>query len=317
MDILKDGIGQLGCHPYWTRAWTVQEVALNENCWIYLGQREPMKMSDFGAMLWDVEGHMNRVSEAVIQQDRENKYPVAFQRGSPSTALTLHRCYFGSVGLTMNQETLEQLIGKKAKYPLDVVFASRALFPESIGQIKVDYGRDLVDVLREVTVRIIPGIKKLGELLVLVSHCPAVSGAPSWTLNLTCGEHLHGASHYWAMWRTTNLNSPNTARVSSDGETLHVKGVIVDYVSIISDEFPHYTLGDQARWHEEVHAMLTQWRACTQGPLKNWFEEAIVDVLYAAEDTVKQIADEIGQHVKFQRVRFDSDPSFFNNTSTS
>jgi hypothetical protein len=35
--LLKDGLEQLCSHPYWTRVWTVQEVALSENCWIYLG----------------------------------------------------------------------------------------------------------------------------------------------------------------------------------------------------------------------------------------------------------------------------------------
>jgi hypothetical protein len=149
--LLKDGLEQLCSHPYWTRVWTVQEVALSENSWIYLGQLSPMKMLDFTVMLWEVEGYMNKRSEETAQPDLEYLYPVSFKRGSPSTATSLHRTLrTGSLATDREDfgETLTHLIGKKAKDPLDIIFACRALFPESIGQIKVNYQRDLIGVLR-------------------------------------------------------------------------------------------------------------------------------------------------------------------------
>jgi hypothetical protein len=125
-----------------------------------------------------------------------------------------------------------------------VVFACRGWFPESIGKIKADYRRGLSEVLREAIVQIIPNLRKLGDLFKLISYCPAVPGAPSWTLNLTCGEYVDRAMHYFGMWNAIKWISPNTARVSLDSEVLHVNGIIVDQVSVLSGEFPPYVLGD-------------------------------------------------------------------------
>jgi hypothetical protein len=139
-------------------------------------------MLTFTVMLWEVEGYMNIKSEELAQPDLEYLYPVSFKRGSLSTATSLHRT-LQSESLATDQpefrETLRHLIGKKANVPLDIIFACRALLPESIGQIKVDYQRDLVDVLREATIRIVPCLKKLSDLLEVVSYCSGIPGAPS------------------------------------------------------------------------------------------------------------------------------------------
>lgn len=212
---------------------------------------------------------MNKRSEETTQPDFEYLYPVSFKRGSPSTATSLHRTLRPGNLATDQQdfgETLTHLIGKKAKVPLDIIFACRALFPESIGQIKVNYQRDLISVLRKVTVRIIPHFKKLGDLLEVVSHCPGIPGAPSWTLNITGSEYVWSAIHYFGVWNatrsfcassTTTTNCSMMHRISSDMGTIHVKGIIVDLVAVISDEFPYYALENQARWHDKVRDMLT------------------------------------------------------------
>jgi hypothetical protein len=315
--LLKDGLEQLCSHPYWTRVWTVQEVALSENCWIYLGQLNPMKMLDFTVMLWEVEGYMNKRSEETTQPDLEYLYPMSFKRGSPSTATSLHRTLRpGSLATDQKDfgETLRHLIGKKAKFPLDIIFACRALFPESIGQIKVNYQRDLIGVLREVTVRIIPHFKKLGDLLEVVSHCPGIPGAPSWTLDITGGERVWNATHYFGVWNatrsfgassTTTTNCSMTHRISSDMGTIHVQGIIVDRVAVVSDEFPHYALENQARWHDKVRDMLTQWRVSTQKCLNIGFEESIIDILFAATSAAEELADKISQTNRFEKVCLD------------
>jgi hypothetical protein len=267
-------------------------------------------------MLYEVEGYMNLRWEETTQPDLEYLYPVSFKRGSPSDATILHRTLRPKsfAADRINQETLRHLMGKKAKIPLDVIFACRALFPESIGQVKVDYQRDLIDVLREVTVRIIPCLKKLGDLLEVVSHCPSVPEAPSWTLNITGGRHVWNATHYFGVWyathnfsvsSTSTTNSPMTHRISFDMETLHVKGIIVDHVVVVSDEFPHYVLENQATWHEKIRDMLTQWRICTQNGLNTGFEESIIDILFAATNAAEEIADKVNQTHKFEKVCLD------------
>ncbi|KAH7417784.1 heterokaryon incompatibility protein-domain-containing protein [Cadophora sp. MPI-SDFR-AT-0126] len=270
--VLKDGLIQISSHPYWTRAWTVQEVALNKNCWIYLGQLKPLKMLEFGVMFHDVEGYVNLRSEEITPPHAEYLYPV------------------------------EQLMGKQAKIPLDVIFAYRALFPESIGQIEVNYQRHLIDVLKEFTSRIVPLLAKLGDLLETVSHCPDIPGAPSWILNITGSGHVRRAEHYFGVWNATGrlgalslstANSPTTFRISSGMETLHVKGIIVDRVALISDEFPHYLLDSQATWHQKVQDILIQWRTCTQNALAADFENSVIDILFAATNFGEKMADNV------------------------
>jgi hypothetical protein len=101
---------------------------------------------------------------------------------------------------------------------------------------------------------------------------------------------------------TTTTNYPMTHRISSDMETLHVKGIIVDRVAVVSDEFPHYTLENQVRWHEKVRNMLIQWRLCTQKGFNTGFEESIIDVLFAAINAGEEMADKIKQNTRFEKV---------------
>lgn len=274
----------------------MQEVTLSENCWIYLGPLKPLDMVEFRVVLYDVEGYINIRSEEMTEPDVENLYPVEFKRASPSAATILHRCRRPN-SFTPDQidgNTLRHLMGKKATIPLDVIFAYRALFPESIGQIKVDYERDLIDVLREVTSRIIPCLAKLGDLLEAVSFCPDVPDAPSWMLNIANSGHIWNATHYFGMWcatRNFGVPSPSTHRVSRDMDSLHVTGLIVDSVAVISDEFPLYVLENQATWHEKVRDMLVQWRIGTQNTLIASFEESVIEILFAQTNAIEEMAD--------------------------
>jgi hypothetical protein len=311
--VLKDGLKQLSSHAYWTRVWTVQEVALNENCWVYLGRLKPLSMSGFGAMFYEVEGYMNVRSEETTPPDVEYCYPVDYKRGSPSLATILHRTTSFATD-KIKREVLTHLMGKKAEIPLDVIFACRALFPKSIGQMKVDYQRDVVDILKEFTFRIVPCLEKLGDLLETVSHCPRITEAPTWMLNITGGGHVWMATHFFGVWHATSnfgVSTPSTTnhhtthRISSDMETLHVKGIILDHVAIISDEFPHYLLENQVTWHEKVRDMLHQWRTCTQNALTIGFEKSIIEILFAASTYMKEIADKASQTMSLEKVCLD------------
>lgn len=215
-------------------------------------------------------------------------------------------------------------MGKQAKIPLDVIFAYRALFPESIGQIEVNYQRHLIDVLKEFTSRIVPLLAKLGDLLETVSHCPDIPGAPSWILNITGSGHVRRAEHYFGVWNATGrlgalslstANSPTTFRISSGMETLHVKGIIVDRVALISDEFPHYLLDSQATWHQKVQDILIQWRTCTQNALAADFENSVIDILFAATNFGEKMADNVSQTNRFGKVTvYDDDGTLLTNS---
>ncbi len=94
---------------------------------------------------------MNKRSEETTQPELNYLYPMSFKRGNPSTATRLHRRHQPFSRATTErgiEAILRHLIGKKAQVPLDIIFACRALFPETIGQIKANYQRDLIDVLK-------------------------------------------------------------------------------------------------------------------------------------------------------------------------
>ncbi|KAI8649715.1 HET domain-containing protein [Fusarium keratoplasticum] len=287
---LRDGFYQLCSHPYWTRIWTVQEVALSEKSHVYLGKLEPMDMWSFSAMLYEVEGYLNVRSEQVVPRVPENLYPVDFQRGSPRRATSMHQTWSKDIKIG---DVLPLLMTKKAKNPLDLVLACRALFPDSFGQMQVDYTRDLSDVLREVTSLIVPRFQKPADLFNLVCHCPPVTDAPSWTLNLQCGLHLHQADHYFGVWLTADHGGPNTAHVLLDGKTLCVDGAIVDEVALVSDEFPLHTPQSQGEWHRDARAILRNWRTCTNGHIRRGFEETMHYILYAAANSADSLAAKV------------------------
>lgn len=305
-----DGLQKISSHAYWTRVWTVQEVALSKDCWIYLGQLKPLKLLDFAAMLYEVEGYMNKRSEEIASPDSEYLYPVSYKRGSPSSATILHQTLKPKNSTTgqIDGDTLKHLMGKKAKVPLDVIFAYRALFPKTIGKIKVDYDRNLIDVLKESTVRIIPSLKKLDDLLEVVSHCSSLPGAPSWILNITGGQYAWNASHYFGTWfaarnfKVSSASAPKTHWISSDMDTLFVKGIIFDHTVLVSEVFPQYKLKDQNIWHEKVLAMLTHWRMCSQSMVNIGFDESLVDILFAARIAAEEMAGKIGQTHRFEKV---------------
>lgn len=302
---LKRGLQELASHQYWTRAWTVQEVALNKNCWVYIGSLEPMGLLDFRVMLYEVEGHTNVRSEALAEPVADDLYPVAFRRtGLLSRAMELHDHKDYLDENLLDDTVLRSILGKRAKYPLDVIFALRALMPQTLGQIPVDYKLDLAEVMREATVLLLPKLKRLGDLLETVSLCPAVEGAPSWTLNFAFGGHLGSSCHFWGMWYASTMNSSNVTVTSPDGHVLHTKGRIVDYATAVSDTFPHYTTSRQAKWHEETRNILSRWRQnCLEHDLRKGFEDSVSDILLAATDQHLQFASDMSQHTRFEQVR--------------
>ncbi|KAK6836659.1 hypothetical protein PG987_007154 [Apiospora arundinis] len=248
---LREGFHQLCSAPYWIRLWTIQEVISNENCWVYLGNGKPIAMISFSVMLYELEKDINVNWEPLFAPNTGALYPASMGRRSASMATILH-----TPGLThpLNAEVLYRLMDKKAQIPHDSVFACRALFPNSFGQISVDYQRDLSDILRELSARVIPELRDLGAFLSLVALCLPVPRAPSWVLNLQWDLAPGTNTPYFACWSSTTMSflAPHTAEILPDGKPLALKGIIVDHVALVSAEFPTYSPQDQERWHIDV-----------------------------------------------------------------
>ncbi|KAK7959559.1 uncharacterized protein PG986_004413 [Apiospora aurea] len=279
---LVDGLEQLSSAPYWTRLWTIQEVALSKNCLVYLGNAEPLEMWGFQLYLRDLESHIDAEWERLgLEKDPEALDPMHRSRESPSTALSLH---FPGSAVFLDHYMLYLLMTKKARNPHDMVFACRDIFPDSFGKIVVDYHRDMSDILRELSVWLISSMSDLGKFLDLVSTCTPVPGAPSWTLNLQCNSPPEAYKYRYerATFGAKYVFRDSTPEVLPDGKTLSLGGHIVDHVDAISDEFPDYSPLGQKQWHNDAHRLLKVWEsAChTSKSLRSTFEEALEDILF-------------------------------------
>ncbi|KAK8112741.1 hypothetical protein PG984_013267 [Apiospora sp. TS-2023a] len=196
--------------PYWTRIWTIQEVVLNSNCWVYLGDAEPIRMSDLQESLLRIETVIgerwpNLGGNRRRAQDPGVLYPAC---GSPIDVMSFHQP--GMVrSLDPDPEELRLLMTKKAKNPHDLFFACRALFPDTFGRIVVDYRRDLSDIITELTAHIIQRATDVGSLLSLICLCPPVPRAPSWAINMQWDGLRKHTSHYLgSYWTLPQMNSP-------------------------------------------------------------------------------------------------------------
>ncbi|KAK7995355.1 hypothetical protein PG990_014128 [Apiospora arundinis] len=287
---LREGFHQLCSAPYWTRLWTIQEVISNENCWVYLGNGKPIAMISFSVMLYELEKDINVNWEPLFAPNTGALYPASMGRRSASMATILH-----TPGLThpLNVEVLYRLMDKKAQIPHDSVFACRALFPNSFGQISVDYQRDLSDILRELSARVIPELRDLGAFLSLVTLCLPVPRAPSWVLNLQWDLAPGTDTPYFGCWpfTTRSFLAPHTAEILPDGKTLALKGIIVDHVALVSAELPTYSPQDQERWHIDVRTLLRIWKdTCTREGPRYKFEEAMEYILFPIINVAEQLA---------------------------
>lgn len=299
---LRDGIYQLASHRYWSRVWTVQDVAWSKNAWIYLTQLETLKLNTYILMLSEVEGYVNLRSEELVKPHVDFLYPVGYKRWCPSIASGAHY-YIDDTAI--NGETLRLIVGKEAEVPLDTIFAYRALLPRSFGHLAVDYERNPEDVLREVTARLIPCLCKLGDSLDIVSMGPVIPNVPSWTLNIVGCGHVFNTCQFLGMFNASkhpSNNHPATHHICSNMEGLHVRGILFDRVALVSDVFPHYELETQAVWHKDVNKMLVEWRNRTQDILDGDFEESMVDALFAAANFVEDLSNGIRQHQTWKPV---------------
>ncbi|KAK7911998.1 hypothetical protein PG985_014479 [Apiospora marii] len=299
-----DALHQFCSSPYWTRIWTIQEVVLSSNCWVYLGDRNPREIMKLQASLARIELDIKEKWKQVRNtQDPGALYPPWRELDTPTKVLSLHKSW---TNRHPTAENLRLLMTKKAKTAHDLVFACRALFPNHFGKIVVDYQRDLSDILRELTAYIIPQTYDVGSLLGLVSLCPPVPRAPSWVLNLQWDRPPKTTSHYSGLrfYMSTRSGYTQTARVLPDGKTLSLRGIVADRIALLSDLFPTYSLASQERWHNDAHTLLMAWKsACVGAALKSTFEEGLEYILYAPADSAARFRARLTNNTKFEGVR--------------
>lgn len=135
-------------NEYWTRVWTVQEMALSTSCELYIGEYRSMPATNVARMPLSVrEGFVAHLGRAHDDHDPADRLAIT-------------------------------LLKHSAQEPLDYVYGLRAIYPDILGNIDVDYSRSAVSLFAQVARQI---IEHGGWRLIFTArHRNKRAGCPSW-----------------------------------------------------------------------------------------------------------------------------------------
>jgi hypothetical protein len=212
----------IGRRSYWSRIWTLQEIASAESVRIvlYCGDSHPVIYPLFHEALGGITSEMFKIHTSAHLLGWTKKYSES--RESP---LSTHARLM--IALT-----------KSATYPRDKIFAIRALFPDVLETIPVDYSVAVGDLYAMATKAIVEYNKSL-EFLKHLDGNSAWTDGPSWAVDFSLPvifqidisgyqNHRHSASR---------VSAPNYKFiVGTDCLLLH--GCLVDVVHVCYKPLP-------------------------------------------------------------------------------
>jgi hypothetical protein len=211
----------IGRRSYWSRIWTLQEVgsATSTRIVLYCGDSHPVLLTLFYEVLGGITSNAFQVHTSAHGLAWTRKYSKS--RETPSTHARL------MIALT-----------KSATYPRDKIFAIRALFPDVLETIPVDYSVAVGDLYAMATQAIVEYNKSL-EFLKHLDGNSAWTDGPSWAVDFSLPvifqidisgyqNHRHSASR---------LSAPKYKFiVGTDCLLLH--GCLVDVVHVCYKGLP-------------------------------------------------------------------------------
>ncbi|KAJ8129006.1 hypothetical protein O1611_g4626 [Lasiodiplodia mahajangana] len=162
---LRAGIADIASREYWERAWTVQEAAVNPSCFVFCGSSEPLRIETF------ILGHLV-VGLFYMFYGIEAVYlPYRLHLHSESV--------YASTGIELNERALNSTCAKKATVEVDRIFALRAMFPHSLGSLRVDYSQPARDVYTDAARLLLTTTQRV-MLLRYACRADRDDGFPSW-----------------------------------------------------------------------------------------------------------------------------------------
>jgi hypothetical protein len=171
---------------------------------------------------------------------QSTKRPLVFHLGFAKGTM--------SVEMESSPSVLEYLVEKRASVSHDLVFALRALSPKTLGLVQVDYKKDIADLYREATVKILSAWSDRGtgrsHLEDTLNYASAEakghnfqSWVPDWNSKL--GENLKPFVVGLGKGRGATESSVPSYTFSDDFHRLIPKGRSSGFVtSFLSDTFP-------------------------------------------------------------------------------
>ncbi|KAI0385236.1 heterokaryon incompatibility protein-domain-containing protein [Hypomontagnella monticulosa] len=235
---VQKGFDQIAGRSYWTRIWTVQEIALGRRSELYVGDSTPVS---FERLLYAY----------LVQEYYPDGAHLEFGRDRSIRALAFHsNCLYhvrgkGAWDQARLASITSSLMVKKSAEPRDICFAIKAIYPDLLGDIEVRYDGSVADIYTELAASLfgqIWGTKLLGGMLDVATMClPKSLSVPSWVPDWSSEETQW--SDYKVLFNNATCDSRAAGMLSTDNRSLYLLGKVVDTVlELVGEPFPDWSI---------------------------------------------------------------------------
>ncbi|KAL6855643.1 heterokaryon incompatibility protein domain-containing protein [Trichoderma novae-zelandiae] len=218
----RTGLAELASMEYWERAWTVQEANANGSCYILCGSSAPLRLDLF------YQSHNMAPPIYVFSSLNNSKLNQRYSLHLLDIFHTNGEAEFGS-------QIFDVLSKTKATVAKDKLFAIRAMFPDSLGEMTVDYSLSDGNVYTEAA-RIVLKETRTVEFFRYACQAGREDGFPSWVPPWTA---LVDIPEWLCGFSPAKLSQDALVVEGEDDRVLTLRGRRVDSAtSAISERFP-------------------------------------------------------------------------------
>ncbi|KAL7955011.1 heterokaryon incompatibility domain-containing protein [Trichoderma compactum] len=218
----QDGLANLASMEYWERAWTVQEANANEMCFILCGTSAPLRLDLFSM------SHYMIPPIYVFSPLNNSKLNQRYSLHMLDIFHTHVQAEFGT-------QMFDVLCKTKATIAKDKLFAIRAMFPDSLGALTIDYSLSDNDIYTEAA-RIVLEETQNVEFFRYACQPGREDGFPSWVPSWSA---LIDIPDWICKFAPATISQEAFIIEDDDIKVLKLKGRRVDKAaSAISERFP-------------------------------------------------------------------------------
>ncbi|KAH8883111.1 HET-domain-containing protein [Thozetella sp. PMI_491] len=236
-------------NPYWTRVWTVQELALGSSCEMYCGDSDPVTFVTFVKALDFTDRYLGPGAKEGSQS------PTKEYQSTAEIHFLSHKHRH-----EITRDTIfHALAEKRATDPRDRIYGLAAISPQVFGSLPVDYASEIKYIYSQAAAAIIGSRNEIVPLFYYACQPREMLDLPTWVpdwRSITTRISTHPLPPIVEL-----LKNPSY-RLSDDGLALFLKGQTIDPCLVtVSDPVPQFPSDEQAQeeWYHNVRSLIVQW----------------------------------------------------------
>ncbi|PTB63091.1 hypothetical protein BBK36DRAFT_1127334 [Trichoderma citrinoviride] len=216
------GLTELASMEYWERAWTVQEANANATCFILCGSSAPLRLDLF------YQSH-SMVPPMFVFSALNNS------RVNRRYSLHMLDTFHTNGDAELGSQIFDVLCKTRATIAKDKLFAIRAMFPDSLSELTIDYSLSDSDVYTEAA-RIVLEQTHTVEFFRYACQVGREDNYPSWVPSWT---GLIEIPEWLCSFSPAIISEDVVIVEGEDGKVLKLKGRRVERATAaVSDSFP-------------------------------------------------------------------------------